>query len=203
MSENQSKNFILKYGALCLSVVALCMSGYTFWKTQFYNPDPVFTTGEFLSVGHASQGNGQVVLPVVAMNPGSKAQVVERLVLEITPPSGKAYRFMPYFYQKINAVGGFENESNAEPILVQSNGMTLKYVWFISSQKEPFRFAEPGLYKAHLLSWTRGSTQPSVSHTFTFNLSGSQVQEVEPNDDTMSRIVLGKFEDWSVGPVSR
>jgi hypothetical protein len=200
MAATESKSFVLKYGSLILSSLALCISSYTFWKTQFYDPDLKFATGESLAAGHFKEGNGQIVLPLVAMNQGNKPQVIDRVALRVTPPTGSSgYLFEPYYYQKIDANGNFTTESNPEPILVQGNGMVLKHVLFRSAVDRPFRFTRPGVYKGQILSWTRGSNQPSLSQPFDFRVDSTLVAMMATNSG-VSRIPLRKYEQWSAGP---
>lgn len=200
MSNTESKSFALKYGSLIISSVALCISGYTFWRTQFYSPDVNFTTGESVTAGHFPEGNGQVLVPVVATNPGAKPQVIDRLALRVIPPSGRGgYLFEPYYYQKIDDQGNPTSESTPEPILVQGNGMALKHVLFRSALDRPFRFSRPGVYKAQILSWTRGSLQPTVSQQFDFRVDSALVAVMATNTG-VSRILLRRYEQWSAGP---
>ena len=207
MGENSKATFDTKYVSLALSILAICMSVYTFWKSEIYRPPLTFTMGESLNIGHYKEGNAHVLAPVVIINRRNQSQVVERLALKILHPNGvNKHLFEPYYYQRVTKDGNFETESNPIPISVDRNGMGVKNVLFRSSLQNPFVFLEPGVYRVSILSWTQESDQPMESKVFEFNLSQSDIISMGSARSTSSgdtiRVLLKRYEAWPAGSLN-
>ena len=159
---------------IVLSILSFVTSIVALYKTQFSSARLRIFAGEHLNIGHFKEGNLQITIPVVLVNTGVKTGVIKRVGLLIqTPANASGYLLEPYFYQKINEVGGFEHDSQPAPIAISGKQNLTKQILFRSSLERAgdFRVLDPGTYSLKLLGWTDTSDDPNLLHSFSFTLS--------------------------------
>jgi hypothetical protein len=185
---------------LVLSIFSFSISLIALYKTQFSSARMRIFAGEHLNVGHFKEGNFQITLPVVLVNSGIKTGVIRRVGLLIQiQASGAGYLLEPYFYQKIDEAGNFQNESQPAPIAIGGKQNLTKQIQFRSSLERAteFRLLDPGSYSLKLLGWTDSSRGPDLLDSLSFTISPKSAAQLQSDFEQLNgKTTRVSQEDW-------
>ncbi len=158
----------------CIASVALLVSLTTLYLTQLKAARVQIMVGENLNIGHFSEGNLHISLPVAFVNDGARTAIVKRVALLIqTPNSNEGYLLEPTFFQRNDEKGNFLHDSPAAPIGIGSKQSLTKQILFRASYERPteFQLIDSGTYNFTLLGWVKGAIHPDISDSFSVIIS--------------------------------
>src|SRR2546430_17631838 len=120
---------ILTFG---LASIALIVSLATLYFTHLRAARVQIIAGEYLNIGHFSEGNFNISLAITFLNYGARIAIVRRLALLVHTPNAESYLLEPCFFQQIDETGNFLHEATAGPFGLPSRESITKQVLFRS-----------------------------------------------------------------------
>lgn len=174
VSNNESKLAIL------ISVFSLCIAFFTFYKTEFSNPDVSVEIGPKLVVAFVDDALN-FIIPMSFTNSSHAYDVVKHVSLTISKRNvlDENY-FMDWdSIYKLNEYQGFIHTELASTTPVLGKGFVQKLVSFKWSNEFYDFNLEKGDYKLRFDVWTKGNNKPSITKILDLKISDDKLKEIE------------------------
>jgi hypothetical protein len=187
-----------------MSFVSLFVSLSTLYLTQLSDARIQMMAGEHLNIGHYSEGNLNISLPVTLVNHGARTAIVRRVALLIQEPgNSEGYLMEPLYFQKLDDKGGFLHDSMPAPIGIPSKQNVTKQVLFGSSVEHPdeFQITGSGTLNLTLLGWRKNAVNPDMKDAFSIVVSNEDAAQLESSLKNKSgstrRIPQSVWRNWN------
>ncbi len=195
--------------AIVISVISLGVSFVTLYFSHLRRGKNHIVTGEHINISHDLDGRVGITLPVSFANDGARLTTVQRVGLLVQLESDEeGYLLEPVFYQRINEVGDFVQDSQPVPIRIPARQSITKQIFFGSSQHHPgeFQILKPGKYHLRILGWESDADKPRLVDKFAIIVSDQDAASLNERFDqrtlTSVRICQSKWRSWSAHPLT-
>lgn len=159
---------------LAMSLLALGLSGATFYRTQLQPARLTVDTAEVAYLAIDANGIFEFHLNVTLSNGGAGMAVARKVaVLLQSPERSDGYLLEAVYIERLNEQTQFVNESEVGPISVEGRQSQSRRIRFISSRDRPNDkpLEKAGAYTATVLVWTADDAGPTAATGFPFTLT--------------------------------